>query len=88
MADRGDLVTIETTDRNLGGVTDMRDREWPRAAKDDGRIAVPKVDGERLVRSSNGLLARSRPTFGGFYNADIWGPDGKLRRAPEEGGAS
>lgn len=83
MPGRGDLVTLETTDPNLGGVTDSRDREWPRAGRDDGRIAVPRREAELILQGRAPEIRRYRPTYG-FHDADIWGPDGRLRRPSGE----
>ena len=84
MPARGDLVTLETTDPNLGGVTDSRDREWARTGNDDGRIEVPRHEADLILRGRHPEIRRHRPAFG-FHDADVWGPDGRLRRAPEEG---
>jgi len=86
MAGRGDLVTLETTDPNLGGVTDTRDREWGRASQEDGRIEMPRLEADRILRGRHPEIRRHRPIYG-FYDADIWGEDGRLRRAPGDGDA-
>jgi len=83
MASRGDLVTLETTDPNLGGVTDSRDREWARAGKDDGRIEVPRREAALILAGRHPEVRRYRRSVG-FHDVDIWGDDGRLRRSPEE----
>ena len=81
MGGRGDLVTLETTDPNCGGVVDSRNRRWDRKSAEDGRIEVPRKEAARILASGHPETRAHRPTFGGFYGADIWDETGHLRVA-------
>jgi hypothetical protein len=78
---RGDTVTIQVTDPACMGVTDSRGRRWDAR---DGRIELPRAEAERILRSGHPEVRVYRRTWG-FHDADIWGPDGRLRR--KESGA-
>ena len=84
MAGRGDLVTLETTDPNCGGVVDSRNRRWDRRSAQDGRIDVPRKEAETILRARHPETRMARGAWGGWDQADIWGPDGHFRRAPTE----
>lgn len=79
---RGDLVEIQTTDPNCHGVTGSRGERYD--VQRGGVIAMPRREAERILRSGHPEVGRYLRLVG-FHDADIWGPDGKLRRGPEEG---
>lgn len=81
-AGRGDLVTLEVTDPQCRGVVDSRDRRWDKR-RGDPRVDMPRAEAERALAAGHPETRRYRPTFG-FHDADIWGEDGRLRRAPGE----